>query len=103
MPGKRQLNQLMTFLDKGGNTKETNRSDNALRTVRAKREADDAGMYSIAESAISHSRTSILDKEYRKGVHWLETLRLRRVKILEGGYNASTHALCVLTWILMAP
>ena len=28
------------------------------------------------------------DKEYRKGVHWLETLRLRRVKILEGGYNS---------------
>lgn len=31
-----------------------------------------------------------LDKEYRKAVHWLETLRLRRVKILEGGYNVST-------------
>lgn len=29
------------------------------------------------------------DKEYRKGVHWLETLRLRRVKILEAGYNVS--------------
>lgn len=28
-----------------------------------------------------------LDKEYRKAVHWLETLRLRRVKLLEGGYN----------------
>ncbi|THH01505.1 hypothetical protein EW026_g1185 [Hermanssonia centrifuga] len=71
--GKRQLNQLITFLDKSGNMKETlggGRTDGALRTVRAKREADEA------------------DKEYRKAVHWLETLRLRRVKILEGGYNS---------------
>ncbi|GJE85925.1 RhoGAP-domain-containing protein [Phanerochaete sordida] len=68
--GKRQLNQLITFLDKAGNVKDGNRADNALRTVRAKREADDA------------------DKEYRKGVHWLETLRLRRIKMLEGGYNS---------------
>ena len=30
-----------------------------------------------------------LDKEYRKGVHWLETLRLRRTKILENGYKVS--------------
>ena len=44
--GKRQLNQLMTFLDKGSNMKESlgGRSDNALRTVRAKREADEAGL-----------------------------------------------------------
>ena len=27
------------------------------------------------------------DREYRKAVHWLETLRLRRVKILESGYK----------------
>lgn len=27
------------------------------------------------------------DREYRKGVHWLETLRLRRTKILESGYK----------------
>ena len=27
------------------------------------------------------------DKEYRKGVHWLETLRLRRAKILEGAFQ----------------
>ena len=32
---------------------------------------------------------SVLDKDYRKAVHWLETLRIRRVKILEGGYNVS--------------
>ncbi|KAI0733987.1 RhoGAP-domain-containing protein [Fomitopsis betulina] len=69
--GKKQLNQLITFLDKGGNMKDlSGRSDNALRSVRAKREADEA------------------DKEYRKGVHWQETLRLRRVKILESGYNS---------------
>lgn len=29
------------------------------------------------------------DKEYRKGVHWLETLRIRRMKILEAGYMVS--------------
>ncbi|KAK7694250.1 hypothetical protein QCA50_001430 [Cerrena zonata] len=47
--GKKQFNQLMTtFLEKGA--KDSGRSDNALRTVRAKREADEA------------------DKEYRKGV-----------------------------------
>lgn len=31
------------------------------------------------------------DKEYRKGIHWLETLRLRRTKILEAGYTVSCH------------
>ncbi|CCM00351.1 uncharacterized protein FIBRA_02381 [Fibroporia radiculosa] len=69
--GKKGLNQLITLLDKGGNMKDlSGRSDNALRSVRAKREAEES------------------DKEYRKGVHWLETLRLRRVKILESGYNS---------------
>ncbi|KAI0662467.1 RhoGAP-domain-containing protein [Cubamyces menziesii] len=68
--GKKQLNQLMTFLDKGGNVRDGGRSDNALRSVRAKREAEDA------------------DKEYRKAVHWLETLRIRRVKILESGFKS---------------
>ncbi|KAF9229718.1 RhoGAP-domain-containing protein [Gyrodon lividus] len=71
--GKKQLNQLITFLDKGTTVKETLgvRSENsALRAVRAKREADEA------------------DKEYRKGVHWLETLRLRRAKILESAYTS---------------
>ncbi|TCD68833.1 hypothetical protein EIP91_009700 [Steccherinum ochraceum] len=69
--GKKHMNQLMTFLDKN-NVKDTlsGRSDTALRSVRAKREADDA------------------DKEYRKAVHWLETLRIRRVKLLESGYNS---------------
>ncbi|KAG2123602.1 hypothetical protein DEU56DRAFT_829349 [Suillus clintonianus] len=71
--GKKQLNQLITFLDKSGTVKESLgvRSENsALRAVRAKREADEA------------------DKEYRKGVHWLETLRLRRTKILASGYKS---------------
>ncbi|RDB29694.1 Rho GTPase-activating protein 27 [Hypsizygus marmoreus] len=71
--GKRQLNQLIGFLDKGGSVKDTlggGRENQALRTVRTKREADEA------------------DKEYRKGVHWLETLRLRRTKILEAGYKS---------------
>ncbi|KAI0063187.1 RhoGAP-domain-containing protein [Artomyces pyxidatus] len=71
--GKKQLNQLITFLDKSGTAKDGlggRNTDNALRSVRAKREADEA------------------DKEYRKSVHWLETLRLRRVKILEAGYTS---------------
>ncbi|KXN81114.1 Rho GTPase-activating protein 27 [Leucoagaricus sp. SymC.cos] len=70
--GKRQLNQLMGLLDKGGTGAgglSSSREHQALRAVRAKRDADDAE-----------------DKEYRKGVHWLETLRLRRTKILESGY-----------------
>ncbi|KAE9395908.1 RhoGAP-domain-containing protein [Gymnopus androsaceus JB14] len=70
--GKKQLNTLMGFLDKSGTVKETlgGRENHALRTVRAKRELEEA------------------DKEYRKSVHWLETLRLRKTKILESGYNS---------------
>ena len=44
--GKRQLNQLKTFLDaRGGTVKEGlgGRSDGALKSVRAKREAEEAG------------------------------------------------------------
>ncbi|KAJ3826239.1 hypothetical protein F5880DRAFT_129242 [Lentinula raphanica] len=71
--GKKQLNSLMGFLDKSGSVKESlggRENNNALRTVRAKRELEEA------------------DKEYRKAVYWLETLRLRRTKILESGYNS---------------
>ncbi|KAF9015462.1 hypothetical protein BDQ17DRAFT_1341106 [Cyathus striatus] len=70
--GKKQLNQLIGFLDKSGSVKDSlgGRENQALRTVRAKRDADEA------------------DREYRKGVHWLETLRLRRTKILESGYKS---------------
>ncbi|KAF9569859.1 RhoGAP-domain-containing protein [Agrocybe pediades] len=70
--GKKQLNQLIGFLDKGGSAKDTigGRENQALKTVRAKRDAEEA------------------DREYRKGVHWLETLRLRRTKILESGYKS---------------
>lgn len=41
----------------------------ALKNVRNKREAEEA------------------DKDYRKGVHWLETLRLRRVNTIRSGYT----------------
>ncbi|KAI9431433.1 hypothetical protein H4582DRAFT_2085110 [Lactarius indigo] len=69
--GKKQLNQLITLLDKEGGIRGSNRNaEIALRSVRSKREADEA------------------DKDYRKAVHWLETLRIRRVKTLEGGYNS---------------
>lgn len=91
LTGKRQLNQLMTFLDsKGGNVKEGLggvRSDAAVRTVKAKREADEAGE-NASYGVIPWSDVA-LDKEYRKGVHWLETLRIRRKKIVEGAFKVS--------------
>ncbi|KAK0473304.1 hypothetical protein IW261DRAFT_1505427 [Armillaria novae-zelandiae] len=70
--GKRQLNTLIGFLDKSGTVKDSlgGKENHALRVVRTKRELEEA------------------DKEYRKGVHWLETLRLRRTKTLESGYNS---------------
>ncbi|KAF5336909.1 hypothetical protein D9611_003445 [Ephemerocybe angulata] len=70
--GKKQFNQIIGgLLDKRGAPDGLgSRENQALRTVRAKREADEA------------------DKDYRKGIHWLETLRLRRTKILEGGYKS---------------
>ena len=36
-----------------------------------------------------------LDKDYRKAVHWLETLRIGRIKTLEGGYNVSLIPCCM--------
>ncbi|RXW23866.1 hypothetical protein EST38_g2011 [Candolleomyces aberdarensis] len=70
--GKKQLNQIIGgLLDKRGVPDGLgSRENQAFRNARAKREAEDA------------------DKEYRKGVHWLETLRLRRTKILENGYKS---------------
>lgn len=46
--GKKHMNQLMTFLDKN-NVKDTlsGRSDTALRSVRAKREAEEAGLFPL--------------------------------------------------------
>jgi hypothetical protein len=87
--GKKQLNQLITLLDKEGGIRGSNRNaDNALRSVRAKREAEDAGALIIPINPCFIAEPE-LDKDYRKAVHWLETLRIRRVKILEGGYNVS--------------
>ncbi|KAJ6575529.1 hypothetical protein B0H10DRAFT_1963810 [Mycena sp. CBHHK59/15] len=80
--GKKQLNQLRGFLEKSGSVKETlnsGRESHALKTVRAKREADEAGEFSSRRCG---------NKEYRNGVHWLETLRLRRIKTLESGYRS---------------
>jgi hypothetical protein len=42
------------------------------------------------------------DKEYRKAVHWLETLRLRRTKILEGGYKVG-HSQFSKKWLAPLP
>jgi hypothetical protein len=50
--GKKQLNQLIGFLDKGNAAKDSlgGRSENmSLRAVRAKREADEAGMFGYAQ------------------------------------------------------
>ncbi|KAJ7225904.1 hypothetical protein GGX14DRAFT_422836 [Mycena pura] len=70
--GKKQFSQLRGLLNKDGSIKDLGgvNQTHALKTVRAKRELDEA------------------DKEYRNGVHWLETLRLRRIKILESGYRS---------------
>lgn len=48
-PGKKQLNQLIGFLDKGGSVKDSlgARENQAVRTVRAKREAEEAGKLHI--------------------------------------------------------
>ncbi|KAF9650726.1 hypothetical protein BDM02DRAFT_3164672 [Thelephora ganbajun] len=73
--GKKQLNQLITFLDKGG-AKEALRGGSdkdPLRSVRAKREADEAGKKYV---------------QYRNAVHWCETLRLNREKTMQAGYHS---------------
>ncbi|GJE85915.1 RhoGAP-domain-containing protein [Phanerochaete sordida] len=68
--GKRQLGQLKGSLHKTSVPKsEENRAELEQKAQRAKEDAENA------------------DKEYRHGVHWLETLRLRRVSVLEGGYQ----------------
>ncbi|KAG8831371.1 hypothetical protein FRC17_003252 [Serendipita sp. 399] len=68
--GRRQLNNLRTLIETKGGTSTGGKAEIGLRGVRARREAEEA------------------DKEYRKGVHEMETLRLRREKILEAGYNS---------------
>lgn len=56
--GKRQLNQLMTFLDNkgagGSRDFSSGRGDNAVRTVKAKREAEEAG--NVLASTLHRSR-----------------------------------------------
>lgn len=87
----------MTFLDnKGGSLKEGvtgGKADNTIRTVRVKREAEEAGTgrVIIQEAVLTYS----IDKEYRKGVHHFETLRLRRQKILEGAFVVSLVTVAV--------
>jgi hypothetical protein len=79
----------MTFLDKRDTVKDGigARTDGALRSVRAKREADEAGKSELPGEIHDVHETRLADKDYRKGVHWLETLRIRRKKILEAGYT----------------
>jgi len=84
----------MTFLDKG-TAKEALRGGldkDPLRSVRAKREADEAGKESLF--FLSHSATLFLaDVQYRNAVHWCETLRLNREKTVQAG-----HHVCVCWW-----
>ncbi len=78
----------MGLLDKGGTVKDSltgTRENQALKTARAKRDADEAGLSN--NMIYIHFLRSFEDKEYRKGVHWVETLRRRRMKLLEAGYN----------------
>ena len=87
---------MIGFLDKGGVVKDGlgGRENQAFKTVRAKRDADEAGRHSLPScSACRWVTIALLDKEYRKGVHWLETLRLRRTKILENGYKVNTKSI----------
>ncbi|KDQ30407.1 hypothetical protein PLEOSDRAFT_1062427 [Pleurotus ostreatus PC15] len=65
--GKKQLGHFITFLDRDKSMKGSNKGE---ELVKAKREAEEA------------------DREYRKGVHWLETLRLRKQKTMEAGYQS---------------
>ncbi|KAI9455782.1 hypothetical protein BJY52DRAFT_1278579 [Lactarius psammicola] len=67
--GRKQLNQLITRLDRDGSIRGGN-VDLAVRSARAKQEAE------------------VADIEYRKAVQWLWGLRSRRVKVLEDGYNS---------------
>ena len=44
----------------------------------------------VSDASVYVSRAKLMlctDREYRKGVHWLETLSLRRTKILASGYQ----------------
>ncbi|KAH8979730.1 hypothetical protein EDB86DRAFT_2983704, partial [Lactarius hatsudake] len=66
--GRKQLNQLMTRLDKDGSIRGGN-VDLAARSARAKQEVE------------------VADDEYRRAIHWLWNLRSRRIKVLEDGYN----------------
>ncbi|KAH9007692.1 hypothetical protein EDB83DRAFT_2681746 [Lactarius deliciosus] len=66
--GRKQLNQFITRLDRDGSIRGGN-VDLATRLARAKQDAE------------------VADDEYRKAIHSLCGLRLRRVKVLEDGYN----------------
>ena len=53
LTGKKQLNRLITLLDKEGGIRGSNRNvDLALPSVRAKREADEAGVLAIDASVM---------------------------------------------------
>ena len=85
----------MTFLDTKG-VKDSvggGKGDTAFKAVRAKREADEAGKH-LAPQYEHNAHVTFIDKEYRKGVHYFETLRLRRYKILESAFKAR-----VIIWL----
>lgn len=64
------------------------KADQALRVVRLKRECSEAGECRDSPHETRwHLAVHFADQEYRKAIHWLETLRIRRVKTLEAGYN----------------
>lgn len=87
--GKKALKGLLQDGNRGGPVLNTMREglgvdgrNQAMKGVKAKREADEA------------------DKEYRKGVHWLETLRLRRANTIRSGYTVRHMSPASAFWSL---
>jgi hypothetical protein len=51
----------------------------------------------LVRSATPRSSLDV-DREYRKGIHAMETLRLRRAKIMEAGFGVSELVLSVFEY-----
>ena len=64
--GKRQLNQLIGFLDKSGAVKDSlGRENQAFRTARAKREAEEAGAKLLFHAFLP---IIMIPKKFRSGI-----------------------------------
>lgn len=81
----------MTFLDKGGAKEVLKGSSDKdpLRSVRAKREADETGKKGLLR--LNTTVSFLTDVQYRNAVHWCETLRLNREKTVQAGYHVGVR------------